>query len=91
MPEGPFNNISRSYYSGVENGNIAWGFSFTYENDSGAQSYDIKRDLGGYIWVVAPGQLPAVLAPDAVWLFGTGLAGLLGLKRRGGITFKSYS
>ena len=35
------------------------------------------------IWAVSPGQVSAVPIPGAVWLFGTGLVGLLSLKRRG--------
>ncbi len=36
-----------------------------------------------YAWAVSPGQVPAVPVPSAVWLMGSGLLGLLRLKRRG--------
>lgn len=35
-----------------------------------------------YAWLVSPGEVAAVPVPGAVWLFGSGLAGWLGLKRR---------
>ena len=38
-----------------------------------------------YAWAVSPGNVAAVPVPGAVWLFGSGLLALLGLKRRGNI------
>ncbi|HBA66355.1 MAG TPA: PEP-CTERM sorting domain-containing protein [Methylococcaceae bacterium] len=35
-----------------------------------------------FVWAVSPGQVPEVPLPGAVWLMGSGLLGLLGLKRR---------
>lgn len=73
-----------AYWLGKEdasNPDGAWGFS-TY---SGYQ-YDGTTILKGdqlYAWAVSPGQVSAVPIPGAVWMFGSGLLGLLGLKRRG--------
>ncbi len=35
-----------------------------------------------YVWAVRDGDVAAVPLPGAVWLFGAGLAGLLGYGRR---------
>lgn len=35
-----------------------------------------------YAWAVRPGDVSAVPVPGAVWLFGSGLLGLLGFKKR---------
>jgi hypothetical protein len=75
------NEQAFAYWSGTEyasNPNNAWNF-FT---NGGYRDNIIK--LGKfYAWAVSPGQVSAVPVPGAVWLFGTGLVGLLGLKRRG--------
>jgi len=68
------------YWSGTEysaNPYDAWFFNtingYQAINDKGIQYY---------AWAVSPGQVNAVPAPGAVWLFGTGIIGMLGLKRR---------
>lgn len=38
-------------------------------------------------WAVSPGQVSAVPVPSAVWLMGSGLLGLISLKRRGHSVF----
>lgn len=35
-----------------------------------------------YAWAITPGQVAAVPVPGAVWLFGSGMLGLVGLKRQ---------
>ncbi|OQW72530.1 MAG: hypothetical protein BVN35_14025 [Proteobacteria bacterium ST_bin11] len=57
---------------------IAWYFDTT----NGYQDHDFKHRQV-YAWAVSPGRVSAVPVPGAVWLMGTGLVGLLGLKRRG--------
>jgi hypothetical protein len=75
---------SYAYWSGAEyspgSGN-AWYFNTT----SGNQSYNYGNGLEFYAWAVRPGDVSAVPVPAAFWLFGSGLMGLLGLRRRGNI------
>jgi hypothetical protein len=77
---GPFTNLqSNDYWSGTEyapNTDFAWYFDFNV----GDQSFTNKlNDL--YALAVRDGDIAAVPVPAAVWLFGSALFGLLGLKR----------
>lgn len=78
---GPFTNTqSSTYWSGTENApdrNFAWDFY----TDRGLQNASGKGNQF-YAWAITPGQVAAVPVPGAVWLFGSGLLGLRGLKRR---------
>ena len=80
---GPFINAHTSvYWFGTEyaaSPGIAWTF-YTY---GGVQDGGNNKNSQYYAWAVSPGQVNAVPVPGAVWLFGTGMLGLLGLKRRG--------
>jgi hypothetical protein len=82
IPSGPFSNLQAyMYWSGREyasNPLNAWDFV----TGNGFQDHNIKHFLS-LAWAVSPGQVSAVPVPGAVWLFGTGLLGLIGLKRRG--------
>jgi hypothetical protein len=72
-----------AYWSGSEYAlvpNRAWSFN-TYD---GRQRNDFKSNQL-YAWAVRPGDVAAVPEPGLVWLFGSGLIALLGLKRRGNI------
>jgi hypothetical protein len=75
------NEQAYAYWSGTEYASdpvTAWGFG----THDGVQGSFIKG-FQTYAWAVSPGQVSAVPVPGAVWLMGTGLLGLLGLKRRG--------
>lgn len=77
---GPFSDIqSVFYWSDTEfDSSLAWGFDF----NGGYQNAAFK-DVGVYAWAVRSGDAPAVVPiPAAVWLFGSGLIGLLGIARR---------
>jgi hypothetical protein len=70
------------YWSGAEYspGSVyAWNFrtSLGYQDANGFG----KNGLF-YAWAVRSGDVAAVPAPAAIWLFGSGLMGLLGFKRR---------
>lgn len=75
----PFSNVQSSnyYWSGTDYGSSgALSYVFLF-NNSGAQSGDGKA-TGHFAWAVRDGAISAVPAPAAVWLLGTGLAGLGG-------------
>ncbi len=80
----PFSNVQSTldYWSGL-NPNEAIGSNtrFVFGFDDGALTSFGK--LGSqYAWAVMDGDVGAVPVPAAVWLFGSGLIGLLGLARR---------
>ncbi|MGB7934519.1 MAG: DUF1566 domain-containing protein, partial [Gammaproteobacteria bacterium] len=85
---GPFDNIQSVkddyYWTGLEyapNTDNAWLFTF----NSGKQTYYNKNGdpYPIYAWAVHPGDIgTAVPLPAAVWLFGGGLLGLIGVGRR---------
>ncbi len=73
------------YWLGTEyapDPNLAWKF----DTRDGLQFGNLASNkfvVGLSAWAVSPGQVAAVPIPGAVRLFGTGLFGLLGPKRRG--------
>ena len=75
------NEQAYAYWSGTEYASYpccAWGFDTDVGTQNGYNKYHLS-----FAWAVSPGQVSAVPVPGAVWLMGTGLLGLLGLKRRG--------
>jgi len=81
-----FTNIQTSlfaqYWSSTEyvpdnNGTTAWYFNF--ENSHQFRDYKVDR---GFAWAVQSGDVSAVPVSAAVWLFGSGLIGLVGFARR---------
>jgi len=78
---GVFSNVQQSFYwSGTEfaPGSIEWNVFFF---GSGSLRSFPKSDAI-FAWAVRSGDVGAVPVPAAVWLFGSGLMGLLGLARR---------
>ena len=77
----PFSNVqSNHYWSSTEvapNPSSAWFFGF----NSGSQSH-ISKGVGKFGWAVQSGNVGAVPVPGAVWLFSSGLLGLVGIARR---------
>ena len=80
---GAFSNLS-SYYWTTDtlywplNVGIAWYFNFL---DGESRYMTTSNELGA--WVVHDGDVGAVVpVPAAIWLFGSGLLGLIGITRR---------
>ena len=73
--------VQSFYWSGTAyapNPINAWAFDFS----DGVQFNGDKIDPGGHGWAVRAGDVSAVPVPAAVWLFGSGLLGLVGMARR---------
>lgn len=76
-----FTNIADSgYWTGTENisspGRV-WGLNMTK-----GVYYSSKTFYNAHAWAVYSGGVSAVPVPAAVWLFGSGLLGLVGIARR---------
>ena len=82
---GPFSNVQPSlYWSGLDYAPdtfSAWDFSFYY----GYQN-TLDKTFNAYAWAVQLGDVgvavSSVPVPAAMWLFGSGLLGLMGVARR---------
>lgn len=59
----------------------AYAYSYAFNTATGDNGIETKPTQM-YVWAVTPGNLTAVPVPGALWLFGTGLFGLFGLKRQ---------
>lgn len=78
-----FSNVQLYYWTATEGANTdyAWVFSF----DQGFQGTVNKYSVGvnaNHAWAVYSGDVSAVPVPPAVWLFGSGLIGLICFTRR---------
>lgn len=76
---GPFSNImTNNYWSSTESdAGSAWLFDFNLNDGSQLAT---SKNYNGYAWAVYDGDVAAVPVPAAVWLFGSGLLALLGLR-----------
>lgn len=54
--------------------------AYTFNFGTGSQ-LPISQAFDGFVWAVRSGDVSAVPAPAAVWLFGSGLIGLVGMAR----------
>ena len=70
-------DIQTGYWTDTEfNSSLAWVFLFGVGNQGAGLHYG-----GQYGWAVRDGDVLATPAPAAVWLFGSGLLGLIGMSR----------
>ena len=78
---GPFSNVQSSlYWSATEYApgtSLAWVFN----TPSGYQALNSKVNVL-FAWAVHTGDVGAVPVPAAVWLFASGLIGLIGIAKR---------
>lgn len=78
---GPFTNVQGyGYWTNTESANIL-SSAFTFNMRDGIQD-TTNKGLNYYAWAVQSGDVGAVPVPAAVWLFGSGLIGLIGVARR---------
>ena len=77
-----FSNVQPDdYWSATEyapNTSNAWVFDMI----DGDQNNGGDKSNSNYAWAVHSGDVRAVPLPGAVWLFGSGLLGLVGMARR---------
>ncbi|MBU1053370.1 MAG: DUF1566 domain-containing protein [Proteobacteria bacterium] len=75
----PFDNLqANEYWSGTTEDSLsAWYFNFYYGGLQGT----VAKWYGDYALAVRPGEVSAVPIPGAIWLLGSGLIGLVGVKR----------
>jgi len=71
-------NVQSNYWSGTEfDSSDAWGYNYG-NGDHGMPG----KHANGYGWAVRAGDVSAVPIPPALWLFGSGLLGLIGMAKR---------
>lgn len=94
--EGDESNIDGSWITGDFNGHDEWvgidrhfenyadGFTFTHSGDSVEVEFFgiLLQEVSDESWRVNNISLTAVPVPTAVWLFGSGLLGLAGMRRK---------
>lgn len=79
---GPFSNYQfGGYYSATENTIGSYDYVWSFNMDSGGQGFGYKI-YSNSAWAVKTSDVSAVPVPAAVWLFGSGLLGLIAVARR---------
>jgi len=79
---GPFSILGTEYVLVTDR---AWVFDLGASTSQGVLAKNNSYDpglRGFYAWAVRDGDVSAVPVPTAVWLFGSGLVGLIGIARR---------
>lgn len=80
---GPFSNFFSNHYWSATEFEFETLSAWYFFSDDGYQAYNNKTD-NYYVWAVHSGDvgIAVVPVPAAVWLFGSGLLGLIGTVRR---------
>ena len=76
----PWNGTSDYYWSGTEysaNPGYAWLFGFAYGNQ-----FQAGKSRNCYAWAVLDGDVAPIPIPSAVWLFGSGLIWIVGVRNK---------
>jgi len=88
MNTGPFSGLDSSgvYVSSTEyslDPSLVWGISLSINRTPGSIGTSGKSNSNFIAWAVYDGDIAAaaVPVPAAIWLFGTGLLGLIGISR----------
>ena len=76
-----FSNIQPFRYRSATDSPTSTSDAYNFNFGSGKQSISLKPSKF-YAWAVHDGNVSAVPVPAAVWLFGSGLLGLVGMARR---------
>lgn len=80
---GPFSNLQSYDYSSATEYAPNTSYAWRFDTIAGGQDRGDKN-TGRYAWAVHTGDVGAAIVPvpAAVWLFGSGLLGLIGVARR---------
>ena len=79
---GPFSNVQPYYYWSSTPVRPFPGYAYVFSMSYGFTNYGAVTTPLFYGWAVHSGDVGPVPVPAAVWLFGSGLLGLVGIGRR---------
>lgn len=77
-----FSGIADNFYWSATEVSPPAGDVHYFSFRDGSQRYVAKTGVALFVWAVADGNISAVPVPPAIWLFGSGLLGLIGISRR---------
>ena len=79
-----FSNIQSSYYWTATESAVYTDYAWEFNMEYGTQDFDRYKYQYNYAWAVYSGDVGVgpVPVPAALWLFSSGLIGLVGLARR---------
>lgn len=76
----PFSNVqTTNYWSRTESSSNAWLFDFTFNDGSQLAT---SKNYNASAWAVYDGDVATLPVPGALWLFSSGLLGLIGISRK---------
>lgn len=78
---GPFSNLKPGTFWSATRYLPGTTYVWNFNTSDGFQGYNTETG-GSYAWAVKSGDVSAVPIPAALWLFGSGLIGLIGVARR---------